>query len=100
MSNHAHTLASFAERLRPLMEQQRTIASDLRELMTEMRGEGLEGGVLKQWMAAMIDAEDGKEAKLQRLISRTQDAAIYGEVLGYKIDGFGETKRFVSQAAE
>lgn len=96
MSNHAPTLKAFADRLRPMMEEQRSLAADLREIMKEMRDVGLDGGVLKQWLAAIIDAdESGDDRKLKRLMAKTQDAAIYGDMLGHKIDGFGETKRFV-----
>ena len=89
-------LADFAARMRPLVEEQRRLARDLRELAKEMRDIGLEGGILKQWLSAIIDAEEeGDERKLNRLKAKTQDAAIYGDMLGYTIEGFGEAKRSV-----
>lgn len=88
-------LKRYARRMERLVKSQRELAGDLREIMKDMRADGFEGGVLKQWIAAIIDADGGDDRKLQRLKTKTQEAAIYADVLGYAIPGFGEAKRFV-----
>jgi uncharacterized protein (UPF0335 family) len=88
-------IKAFSDRLRVLVEEQMQIAADLRELMKEGRDVGIEGGVMKQWIKALIQHDNGKPKALERLIQKTQDAALYAEVLGLEVPGFGEAKRFV-----
>jgi uncharacterized protein (UPF0335 family) len=90
------SLTDFARRMRSLVQEDVRIAADLRELAKEMRDCGLSAATLKALVKAMVLAEEGNEGPLERLKTKIQDAAIYAEALGVAIDGFGETKRIVS----
>lgn len=94
MSN-TPTLSDYARRMRTLVEEHNRTAADLRELAKEMREGGLQAVVLKAWVTAIVKADEGDNKPLRRLQAKTQDAAIYAEALGFPVDGFGETKRFV-----
>lgn len=94
MSNHTSMLQGFAERAKRIMARQLDDAADMAELMKEMREAALQGSVLKKWIKAeLVYERTGKSAALDRLKRDTQEAALYGAVLGYEIEGFGETTK-------
>lgn len=94
------TVKRFADRMRHLMEQQIETATDLRGLAKEMRDEGLSAANMKALVKALILDEQGDSKPLENLKAKIQDMALYAEALGVPVDGFGETKRFVSENGE
>ena len=97
MTEHQSKLKAFASRAKPIMERQMDDADDMRELMKEMREIGLQGAVMKKWLKAEIQYDrTGDDRALKKLKTDTEDAALYGAVLGHEVDGFGlATKDFV-----
>ena len=89
------TLKDYARRMRTLVEGQAQYADDLRELAKEMRETGFQAAVLKAWVKAMISYESGDEGPIDRIKARTADVALYGGILGFAVEGFGEPNRIV-----
>jgi uncharacterized protein (UPF0335 family) len=92
-SADGQSLTDYARRMRNLVEEDRRIAADLRELAKEMRGVGYQAVVLKSIVVALVAAEEGDEKPLEKLKARTQEVAMYADALGTPIDGFGEGER-------
>ena len=95
MTNQPTTLKDYAIRMRTLVEGQMQYAADLRELAKEMRETGFQAAVLKAWVKAIISFDDGDEKPLEALKARTAEVALYGDILGFAVEGFGETNRIV-----
>lgn len=95
MTSNQPTLASYAARMRTLVEEDLRVAADLRELAKEMREHGYQAVVLKALVKALVKYDEGDEKPLRRLQDRAAETAMYAAALGVPVEGDDETKRFV-----